>query len=76
MSIISSELIVLEEHKRRYDARFENHFHPVPGGTNYVVTADVVLSGSLRLLGLVAKPFIRSRIRRFVLEPMRRAAEA
>src|SRR5262249_10331706 len=45
MSIVSPELIVLEEHKRRYDARFENRFEPAPEGTRYVVTADITLSG-------------------------------
>jgi hypothetical protein len=75
MSIISPELIVLEERKRRYDARFENHFEASPGGTRYVVTADVTLRGPLRALRFIAKPIIVARIRRFVLEPLRRAAE-
>jgi hypothetical protein len=63
MSIVSSELIVLEEQKWRYDARFENHFEPGTGGTRYTVTADVTLLGPLRWLRFIAKPFIRSRIR-------------
>jgi len=75
LSIVSPELVMLAERKRHYDARFENRFEAIEGGTCYVVTADVVLRGALRLLASVAKPFIRSRIRRFVLEPMRRAAE-
>jgi hypothetical protein len=77
MSIVSPELIVLDEHKRRYDARFENHFEPLAGsrGTRYAVTAAVTLHGKLRWLGPLAKPLIRSRIRRYLLDPLRRAAE-
>jgi hypothetical protein len=76
LRIVSPELILLEEHKRRFDARFENRFEPVAGGTRYVVSAEVTLLGSLRWLRFIAKPVIVSRIRRFVLEPMRAAAEA
>ncbi len=77
MSIVSPDLIILDEHKRRYDARLENRFEPLVGseGTRYVVTADVMLHGKLRWLRPFAKPMIRSRIRRYVLEPLRRAAE-
>jgi hypothetical protein len=76
LQILSRELIVLEERKRRFNARFENRFESVAGGTRYVVTADVTLLGSLRWLRLIARPIVVSRIRRFVLEPMRVAAEA
>jgi hypothetical protein len=76
MTVVSPEVIVLEEHKRHYDARFENRFERGVDGTRYIVTADVTLLGKLRWLRLLAKPFIRSRIRRFVLEPIRQAAEA
>jgi hypothetical protein len=76
MTVVSDEVIVLEEHKRRYDARFENRFERAGNLTRFVVTADVELRGLLRWLRPIAKPFIRSRIRKFVLEPMRHAAEA
>ena len=64
-----------EEHKRRFDARFENRFESIAEGTRYVVTADVMLRGNLRWLRLIAKPVVVSRIKRFVLEPIRIAAE-
>jgi hypothetical protein len=75
MSIVSPELIVLEEQKGQFDARFSNYFTAVPEGTRYLVSADVTLRGSLGWLHAVAGPFIRSRIRHLVLEPMRSAAE-
>jgi len=75
LQIVSPELIVLEEHKRRFDARFENRFESVAEGTRYVVTAEVILRGSLRWLRIIARPVVVSRIKRFVLEPIRSAAE-
>lgn len=76
MSLAAPDLIVLEERKRRFTARFENRFEDRGAQTRYVVTADVVLSGWRRWLRFLAKPIIRARIRRFVLEPIQRAAEA
>jgi hypothetical protein len=77
MSLVPPDLIVLEERKRRYSARFENRFEPgAEGRTRYAVTADVTLRGGLRWLRFLAKPIIRARIRRFVLDPIRHAAEA
>jgi hypothetical protein len=76
LRIVSPELIVLEERKRRFDARFENRFSSAEGGTRYVVTADVMLRGGLRWLRLFAKPVVISRLQRFVLQPLRLAAEA
>jgi hypothetical protein len=76
LRIVSPGLIVLEEHKRRFDARFENRFEAIEAGTRYVVSAEVTLRGGLRWLRLIAKPVIVSRLRRFVLEPIRVAAEA
>ena len=75
MAVTAPDLIVLEERKRRFTARFENRFEPRADGTRYVVTADVSLQGWLRWLRFIAAPVIRSRIRRFVLEPIRLAAE-
>lgn len=64
------------EAKRRYDATFENRFDPIPEGTLYTVSADIRLKGAARLLAPIAGPLIRRRMRQFVLEPMRRMAEA
>ena len=67
--------IDLWEAKRRYDARFENRFDPIPEGTRYTVSADVRLKGAARLLAPIAGSIIRRRIREYVLAPMRRMAE-
>ena len=67
--------IRLEEWKPDYDARFVKRFDEVPGGTHYTVDAEVTLKGVLALAAPIAKPFVRARIRRFVLEPMARAVE-
>lgn len=66
----------LEEHKRRYDASFLNRFETVPAGTRYTVVADVQLHGPLRALSSFAVPLVTARIRRYILDPMRRAAES
>jgi hypothetical protein len=39
------------------------------------VVADVMLRGGLRALDWLAPPIVRSQVRRFVLDPMRAAAE-
>jgi hypothetical protein len=76
LRIVSPGLILLEEHKRGFDARFENRFEALEEGTRYVVSAEVTLRGGLRWLRVFARPVIISRLRRFVLEPIRAAAEA
>ncbi len=76
MTVRSPTEIELEEWKKRYVARFSNVFEPAPEGARCVVTADVTLTGPLSVLAPIAAPFVRARIRRFVLEPLRRAAEA
>lgn len=65
----------LEEFKRMFDATFSNSFEPDRGGTRYVLTAQIRLKWPYRLLAPVVKPLIVSRMRRFVLEPMKAAAE-
>lgn len=67
--------IRLDERKPRYIARFLNRFEPVPEGTRYTVIADVVPRGALRALAWAARPFVRARIQKLVLEPMRVRAE-
>jgi len=71
----SEREIQLDERKPSYQARFINRFEPVPGGTRYTVVADIAPRGRLRALAWLARPFVRSRIRRFVVEPMRERAE-
>lgn len=50
MTVVAPNRIDLGESKRRYDARFENRFDPIPEGTRYTVSADVRLKGAARLL--------------------------
>ena len=75
MTEVGPNRIDLCEARRRYDARFENRFDPIPEGTRYTVSADVHLKGAARLLAPIAGPIIRRRIREYVLAPMRRMAE-
>lgn len=65
----------LVEFKRRYDATFTNAFQHEGKGTRYVLTARVRIKGALRWVSRFARPLIRSRMRRYVLEPVKAAAE-
>ncbi|MBX5480870.1 MAG: SRPBCC family protein [Myxococcaceae bacterium] len=67
--------IELDEHKRLFRATFSNRFEPHEGGTRYTLVAHVQLIGWARLLTPFVGPVVRSRMRRFVLEPMKAAAE-
>jgi hypothetical protein len=76
MTIVAPGEIRLEEFKPHYEARFINRFEPDAGGTRFTVIADVQLKGILRLLSLIAPPFVRRRIAKFVLRPLKTKAEA
>lgn len=71
----SADTIELEEHKPRYDATFINRFQPTPAGTRYSVVADIRLRLPYALLAPFVKRYVRRSVRRYVLEPMRHAAE-
>jgi hypothetical protein len=75
LKVLGPSEIQLEEMKPRYDARFINRFEAVPGGTRYSVVAEIALKGRLRALAPIAAPFVRARLDRYVLEPMRASAE-
>ena len=76
MSVVRPDEIQLDERKRRYDARFTNHFESVPQGTRYSLVGEVRLKGAMAALAPLAKPIVRARMRRFVLEPLKEMAEA
>ncbi len=76
MQRVSATRIDLEEFKRRYDATFINRFDPDPAGTLYTLTALVRLKGLYRLAAPFVKPLVLARMRRYVLLPMKAAAEA
>ena len=76
MMVVSPHEIRLEEFKRRFDARFINQFEAAGQGTRYSIVAEVQLKGVARALAPLAPPIVRARLNRFVLEPMRAAAES
>ena len=76
MTVLSADEIRLDEFKPHYEARFINRFEPDGRGTRYTVIADVQLKGVLRLLSLIAPPFVRRRIAKFILGPIKAMAEA
>ena len=75
MSLVSSEEIRLKEWKTRYAAEFTNRFEPTASGTRYSVTAQVTLKGALKALAPIAKPIIRARIERLLIDPVKRMSE-
>ncbi len=76
MTVVAADRVDLWEAKRRYEATFVNRFEPAREGTRYSVSADVRLKGAARLLGALVAGTVRRRIVRYVLEPMRVAAES
>jgi len=75
MTEVTPGRIDLWEAKRLFDGTFINRFEPAPEGTRYTVSADIALKKSLKLLGPFLGWYIRRQIIRYVLEPMRQAAE-
>jgi hypothetical protein len=75
MTLAPPEEIRLEEHKRRYDALFVNRFEVDVAGTRCTLWAEVRMTGWRWLLSPLARPLARPQMRRFVLEPVKRAAE-
>jgi hypothetical protein len=76
LTVLSSDEVRLDEFKPHYDARFTNRFEADARGTRVTVVADVQLKGILRLFALIARPFVRRRIAKFVLRPIKAMAEA
>ena len=72
---VGPERIDLWEAKRRYEGTFVNRFHAVPEGTRYTVAANIRLRGAASLLGPLLRGYIRRQLLRYVLAPMRSAAE-
>jgi hypothetical protein len=75
LSVISANEIRLDEWKPRYEATFINRFEAHPNGTRCSVFAEVALKGLTWLLTPVAAPFVRRRLHRHVLRPMKLRAE-
>ena len=73
---LSPTAIELDEFKPKFDATFVNRFEPVAEGTRYVVDAEVRLRMPYAIVAPLVGGLVRRRVRRYVLEPMRAAAEA
>jgi hypothetical protein len=73
---VSSTRIDLVEFKRRYDATFVNEFIPEGEGMRYRLTASVRLKWPYRLAAPFVKPLVLQRMRRYVVEPLKVAAES
>src|SRR5262245_3113861 len=72
---MSASVIALEEFKPRFDATFVNRFESAPEGTRYVLDAEIRFHMPYALVAPLLRGVVRNRMRRFVLEPMRCAAE-
>jgi Polyketide cyclase / dehydrase and lipid transport len=66
----------LWEEKRRYDARFRNRFETVPGGTRFTARGEIHLKGWARLLRPVLRGYVRRKMQRLQLQPVKAEAEA
>ena len=66
----------LWEEKRRYDARFHNRFATVPGGTRFTARGEIHLKGWARLLQPVLRGYVRRKMQRLQLQPVKAEAEA
>ncbi len=75
MTEVTPERIDLWEAKRLFDGTFINRFESIPEGTRYTVSANIMLKKALKVLGPFLGWYIRRQIIRYVLEPMRQAAE-
>ena len=75
MTEVNPHRVDLWEAKRRYEATFVNSFEGVPGGTCYAVSAEIKLKGLAQILEPLLRPYIRRQLIRYVLMPLRVAAE-
>ncbi|BDG05150.1 SRPBCC family protein [Anaeromyxobacter oryzae] len=72
---VSPTRIELAESKRRFDATFTNEFVPEAGGMRYTLTAAVRLKWPWRLIAPFVRPLVLGRMRRYVVAPLKAAAE-
>jgi hypothetical protein len=75
LSEVSLTRIDLTEFKRRYDATFINEFIPAGQGTVYRLTGSISLKWPYRLLEPFLKALVISRMRRFIVQPLKTAVE-
>jgi len=68
--------ISLREVHRRFDALFINHFQTIPGGTRFTVTGEIHLNGFARPFQPFLPGYVRKRMERLQLQPVKAEAEA
>jgi len=73
---VSPTRIDLTEFKQRYEATFTNEFMPERDGMRYRLTASVRLKWPYCLAAPFLKLVVLARMRRYVVEPLKQAAEA
>lgn len=73
--VVSDHEVELREWKKFYSGRFVSRFEPVPGGTRYTLSAEIVLVRPFRPLELLLKGYVSRKIDRFAVEPLRRFCE-
>jgi hypothetical protein len=75
LAMPSPTVIKLREWKRHYDATFVNCFERMLGGTRFTVVGNIAPKGLARLLTPVLGCYAKHLIRRYQIEPIKRAAE-
>jgi hypothetical protein len=75
LQFISPARIDLTEFKRRYTATFTNEFIPDGEGMCYRITGIICLRWPYKLLSPFLKPIVAARKRRFIVDPLKGAAE-
>jgi hypothetical protein len=68
--------ISLWEVHRHFDALFLNRFQTIPGGTRFTVTGEIHLKGVAKLLQPFLRGYVRKRMKRLQLRPVKAEAEA
>ena len=73
---VSSTRLDLFEVKHRYEANFANEFLAEADGMRFRLTASVRLKWPYRLAAPFLKPLVLAQMRRYVVKPLKAAAEA
>ena len=72
----SADEISLWEVHRRFDALFVNRFETIPGGTRFTVSGEFHLKGFAKLLKPFLRGYVRNKMERLQLQPVKAEAEA
>jgi hypothetical protein len=75
LTICRPDVVILQEHKSLYDAVFVNHFEPAFGGMRYSIDAEVHVKQPFTLIAPFLSGVVERALRRYTLDPVRRAAE-